>query len=258
MGGPNAHPSTPELLTLHAVRLRGMADDAEVADRFELDRSVSDELLLDFEAYGWVTRVEFAGTAAWMLTAAGRSEEERRLADELAATGSGPEVHDAYRTFQPLNGRLLKACTEWQLRPAPGDTLASNDHTDIVWDQRVLAELAALGDDLVGVGSRLSARLARFGGYETRYRAALTRAHQRRAGLGHPPASRLLSHRVDGAARGPAGHARDRAGRRARPGAVGQGRLQELTEFGIGCAGPARRGSSGRRLGENGGRAPLP
>jgi hypothetical protein len=176
MGGPNAYPSTPELLTLHAVRLKGMADDAEVADRFGLDRSASDELLLDFEAYGWVTRVEFAGTAAWMLTAAGRSEEERRLADELAATGSGPDVQDAYRTFQPLNGRLLKACTEWQLRPTPGDTLASNDHTDIVWDQRVLAELAALGDDLVGVGGRLSARLARFGGYETRYRAALTRA----------------------------------------------------------------------------------
>ena len=85
MGGPNAHPSTPELLTLHAVRLKGMADDAEVAARFELDRSVSDELLLDFEAYGWVTRVEFAGTAAWTLTAAGRGEDERRLADELAA-----------------------------------------------------------------------------------------------------------------------------------------------------------------------------
>ena len=88
MGAPNAHPSTPELLTLHAVRLRGMADDAEVAARFELDRSVSDELLLDFEAYGWVTRVDFAGTGGWTLTTAGRREDERRLADELAAVGA--------------------------------------------------------------------------------------------------------------------------------------------------------------------------
>ena len=186
MGAPKAHRSTPELLTLHAVRLRGMADDAEVADRFELDRSVSDELLLDFEAYGWVTRVEFAGTAAWMLTAAGRGEEERRLADELAATGAGPEVHDAYRTFLPLNGRLLKACTEWQLRPTPGDTLASNDHTDIVWDQRVLAELAALGDDLVDVGSRLSARLARFAWLRDALPRRPDTGAQRRAGLGDP------------------------------------------------------------------------
>ena len=100
-----------------------MADDAEVAARFALDRSESDELLLDFEAYGWVTRVDFAGTGGWTLTAAGRREDERRLADELAAAGAAEPVHDAYRSFLPFNGRLLKACTEWQLRPTPDDAL---------------------------------------------------------------------------------------------------------------------------------------
>ena len=53
-----AHQSTAELLTLHAVRLKGMANDAEVAARFALERAESDELLLDYEAFGWVTRVE--------------------------------------------------------------------------------------------------------------------------------------------------------------------------------------------------------
>ena len=175
MGG-TAYESTPELLTLHAVRLLGMADDAEVAARFELDRSVSDELLLDFEAYGWVTRGDLSGSGGWALTAAGRAEGEGRLAGELVAAGCPTEVLEAYRGFLPLNGRLLKACTDWQLRPTPGDALASNDHTDIVWDQGVLAELATLGDELGGIGPRLSARLTRFRGYETRYGSALTRA----------------------------------------------------------------------------------
>jgi hypothetical protein len=51
--------SSPELLTLHGVRLKGMADDAEVAARFELDTTLVHELLLDFQAFGWITRVEF-------------------------------------------------------------------------------------------------------------------------------------------------------------------------------------------------------
>ena len=175
MGAVAAHESTPELLTLHAVRLKGMANDAEVAARFALERAESDELLLDFEAFGWVTSVEFAGTSGWTLTASGRDEDERRLAEELVATGAAEVVHDAYRSFLPLNGRLLKACTDWQLRPRPDDALAANDHSDVAWDQRVLAELATLGDELDAVAETLGLRLERFQGYDVRYRTALTR-----------------------------------------------------------------------------------
>jgi len=75
--------STAELLTLHAVRLKGMADDDEVAARFGLQRTVATECLLDFEAFGWITKVEFAGTGGWTLTEAGSAEHVRQLADEL-------------------------------------------------------------------------------------------------------------------------------------------------------------------------------
>lgn len=153
-----------------------MADDAEVAARFALERTESDELLLDYEAFGWVTRVEFAGTSGWTLTSAGRSENERRLADELAATGATSAVLDAYRSFLPLNGRLLAACTNWQLKPTASDALAVNDHSDVAWDQRVLAELATLGDQLAPVAEALGLHLERFQGYDERYRGALTRA----------------------------------------------------------------------------------
>ena len=176
MAAPTAYPSTPELLTLHAVRLKGMANDAEVAARFALERADSDELLLDYEAFGWVTRVEFAGTSGWTLTSAGRGENERRLADELVATGATRAVLDAYRSFVPLNRRLLAACTNWQLKPTLDDPLASNDHSDVAWDQRVLAELATLSDELDAVADALGVRLVRFQCYDVRFHSALTRA----------------------------------------------------------------------------------
>jgi hypothetical protein len=113
--------SSPELLTLHGVRLKGMADDAEVAARFELDTTLVHELLLDFQAFGWITRVEFVGTAGWTLTESGRSENERQLAHEVAATDSKSSIRNTYLTFLLYNDQLLRACTDWQLRPTGAD-----------------------------------------------------------------------------------------------------------------------------------------
>lgn len=48
-----SHLSAPELLVLHALRVKGMADAATVTERFDLDRELVDELLLDHEAFGW-------------------------------------------------------------------------------------------------------------------------------------------------------------------------------------------------------------
>lgn len=170
--------STPELLTLHAVRLKGMADDAEVAARFELDPVLAGELLLDFQAFGWITSVEFAGTAGWTLTERGRSENERQLASELAASNSNSSVRRAYMTFFSQNDRLLRACTDWQLRPNGTDPLAVNEHTDEEWDQRVLTTLSSLSDELRPVCQELGGRFVRFRGYDARFAAALARVEQ--------------------------------------------------------------------------------
>ena len=78
-----AYPSQPDLLVLHAMRILGMADGTVVARRFQLDPDVSEELLLDFEANGWIQRVQFADISGWALTDAGRAEDERRLGAEL-------------------------------------------------------------------------------------------------------------------------------------------------------------------------------
>ena len=173
-----AYESTVELLTLHAVRLKGMADDREVAGRFGLDLSVVEECLLDHQAYGWVTRVAFADLAGWTLTERGRAENTRQLAAELEAADARSAVLDAYARFEPLNDQLLRACTDWQLRPSRDDPLAANDHTDQLWDQYVLDELVLLSDYVRLLCAGLGQRLARLRGYDDRFATALRRSQR--------------------------------------------------------------------------------
>ncbi len=169
--------SSADLLVLHAVRLRGMAGNRAVAQRFGLDRAVVDELLGDHEAFGWVTWTEFAGTGGWSLTDRGRTENERKLAAELRdVPGGGATLGRVHHAFRPLNDRLQRACTDWQIRPAPGDPLAANDHSDPAWDRRVLDELTALAAELSPLVKELAATLDRFRGYDTRFAAAVRRA----------------------------------------------------------------------------------
>lgn len=170
------HTSTPALLVLHAVRITGFADTPVIARRYGLDPAMTRESLLDAQARGWVEHSAFGGTGGWSLTEPGKAENERQLADELLNAGGGAEVHAVHRAFLPLNAMLQRACTDWQLRPAAGDRLAVNDHTDPVWDAGVLHELSVIGRALGPLAVRLAGVLTRFGGYDTRFSAALKRA----------------------------------------------------------------------------------
>jgi len=162
---------------LHAVRLKGMADPEVAARRFGLERAEATELLLDAQAFGGVSWSEFAGSGGWSLTTAGKAENERQLAAELERIEGGPDsVRTAYEVFLPLNGRLQKACTDWQLRPTAADAFAFNDHRDDAWDKAVLGELQTLDRALGQVVSRLSAVLDRFQDYDTRFNRALGKA----------------------------------------------------------------------------------
>lgn len=169
-------PSDPVDLALHSVCLLGYADTGAIARRFGQDPDDVAESLLDFEAFGWVTRSQFAGSAGWSLTDAGRAQDGQRMAAELAAAGAGPVVAQVHARFLPLNGQFLEAATRWQVRPLPGQPMASNDHTDHRWDDRVLEELVSLGRRLTPLEAELTEVLARFGGYATRYQDAAGRA----------------------------------------------------------------------------------
>ncbi len=91
-----AYASAPGDLTLHGVRVLGFPSASRIASRYGLDADAVAEALLDFEAYGWVSRTSFAGSSGWSLTAAGRAENEARLAAELDEAGARPAVTRAH------------------------------------------------------------------------------------------------------------------------------------------------------------------
>lgn len=170
------HDSSADLLVLHAVRILGFADAATIARRFDGDPAQAQEHLLDAEARGWTTHTDFGETAGWSLTERGKAEGERRLAAELVEARGEAVVRDVHRAFLPWNARLLRAVTDWQVRPSPHDRLAPNDHADRGWDDGVLRELDAIDVALPPLVDRLGERLTRFRGYDARFSAALVRA----------------------------------------------------------------------------------
>ncbi|MEV6347166.1 transcriptional regulator [Actinoplanes sp. NPDC051851] len=182
--------STPELLVLHGIRASGMARATAISQRTGIAEDKVTELLGDFEAYGWVTHVAFGDTSGWTLTERGRDEDGRRLAAELDRAGARHAVEQGHAIFETLNGRLVKACTDWQLRPTAGDRLATNDHRDTQWDEGVLDELTTLDGELKELIAALAVVLARFGDYHERFSSALARARageqQWVAGIGVP------------------------------------------------------------------------
>lgn len=170
------HRSAPADLALHGVRVLGFPSAARVADRFGLGTDEVRELLLDFEARGWVRRSSFGGSSGWSLTDTGRVENERRMAAELDRAGCRDAVVAAHAEFLPLNRRFGVACTEWQVRPTRADPMALNDHTDWRWDERVLRTLTGVDGPFRRLADGLAAELPRFAGYGPRFGAALGRA----------------------------------------------------------------------------------
>lgn len=168
--------NSTQVPVLHAVRLLGFADTPEVAIRARLPVPEAATALADAEARGWLQHTGFADLYGWSLTDAGRTEGERILALERQRADGDGELDAIYAAFLPLNARLLRACTDWQIRPTPQEPLAVNDHDDPAWDRRVLGELEALSHDLTHLVARLAAVLPRFAGYDDRFQTALQRA----------------------------------------------------------------------------------
>ncbi|SJM71547.1 transcriptional regulator [Gulosibacter sp. 10] len=168
--------SAAPLLLLHAVRLEGFADSDVLAERAGLRHGEALRMLHEAQREGRVQHTAFGGIEGWSLTESGRAEDERLLSAELRAADPEGEVAAVYRDFLPLNARLLRAVTDWQLAPTEEDAFAPNDHADRDRDARILDELAALGAALAELEARLAGVLARLSGYADRYAAALQRA----------------------------------------------------------------------------------
>lgn len=163
------YPSAPELLVLHGLRLKGFGEAAAIAELVGLDESDVAKHLEALRDADLVLHRE-GRLAGWALTAAGREEQERRLAEERDAHDAGPVIESAYRRFLALNQSFLEACTAWQMK---GDAL--NDHADQAYDAACVARLAALHCDLKPILTDLEALFDRYHGYRLRLEAALAK-----------------------------------------------------------------------------------
>jgi hypothetical protein len=171
------HVSAAEDLVLHGPRILGFASPARIATRYGLDVDEVEDRLLELAAEGWVGHSRFAETSGWHLTEAGRLEDERRLSLELDLAGARATATSAHQTFLPLNRRFQRACTDWQIRATARDPMASNDHADWGWDERVFRSLDTLGHQLRSVTDPLVRVLRRFDGYATLFSAALAKVN---------------------------------------------------------------------------------
>lgn len=168
-----AFASDPDLLVLHGLRLKGFAEIDAVAELVGLDTDDVSKRVDVAEVQGWVKHRE-GRVSGWTLTAAGRAEGERRLAEELDMAGALEVVHDAYHRFLAQNAAVLRICTEWQMKEVDGRQVI-NDHDDIVYDTAIVEELAGVDAAAQPICSDLSEVLDRFASYGPRLENALAR-----------------------------------------------------------------------------------
>ena len=158
------HASTPELLSLHGVRLLGFAPTEAVAARVDLDPLDTGALLHRAAERQWVTWSTFLEMSGWSLSTAGRTEGERLLDAELEATGAREVVEAAHHSVLPLHAVVTGALTTVQLAASPS------------LDEETRDVLLGVAGSLRELEDSLTAVLPRFGGYRGRFLTALFRA----------------------------------------------------------------------------------
>lgn len=160
-------------LVLHALTVKGAAGEDGLVDATGLpaeDVRAETALLIAEE----LVRPRKGRIGGFALLDAGKAAHARLLAADIGE-GAALALDIAYRRFLPLNGRFKSLCTRWQLRTVDGSS-QPNDHADAEYDRGVVADLAAIHEEMADVLVPVGAALPRFGRYPLRLTAALRRA----------------------------------------------------------------------------------
>ncbi len=167
-----AQSSDPTTLTLLGLRLKGFGGADAVAEITGLAEDEVTAILESVKGDELVLHREGGQVSGWALTPAGRAKGEELLEAELDGAGARDVVHGGYEDFLDLNGQMLQLCTDWQVRSDVGDETL-NDHSDADYDAAVIGRLEDLDGELAPILEDLASTLARFGGYRSRFDAAL-------------------------------------------------------------------------------------
>ncbi len=166
------HQSDSETLSLHALRLKGLAEPEGIAEYFDLDVGTVERNIANASEAGFVSR-RGGRISGFQLTDLGRTRAQELLSDELSKAGAADIVEAAYTEFLTLNGELLAVCTRWQLREIDGES-QRNDHTDADYDAGIIVQLGELDGRMRPVVGRLVDALDRFGPHDRRLHDART------------------------------------------------------------------------------------
>lgn len=173
-----AAPSSPDLLVLHGLKLKGFAEAHAVSAVTGLAEADVTERLAAAAAEGLVLRRETRAISGWMLTAPGKERHRSLLQAEIGACGGSGAVRAVYDAFLPLNATLLRVCTDWQVVDIEANEL--NHHDDPDYDAAVIARLGEVHAGVAPLCGDLAAVLHRYAPYVGRFEIALGRV---RSGL---------------------------------------------------------------------------
>jgi hypothetical protein len=160
------HRSHPDLLVLHALRLKGFAEPPAVAEATAVAEADVADRLAAFQERALVKRRD-GRVSGFLLLPAGKDHHAALLDDDLAAAGCDAEIEVAYAAFLAHNETFKQLCTDWQLRSVGGVAVA-NDHADAAYDAAIAERLAALQPEVAIVVDGLASAMARFGPYTAR------------------------------------------------------------------------------------------
>lgn len=157
--------TTPALLVMHALRIKGLAGEDVLCRMTGLvPAEVAAQTARLTESNLAVARTgRFAG---WSLTAAGRERYDELLSDERGQFGDSGDLRSAYDRFGSLNDDFKAVCTAWQVRDLDSQLL--NDHQDPAYDAEIIGRLGAVHGAVLPIVEQLSGVLRRFGGYRLR------------------------------------------------------------------------------------------
>lgn len=154
---------------LHSLMLKGQARADVLSQAIGTSASGASEGLDRLSADGLCEQTKLG----WRLTAAGCERVEEALRAERSTVGHVGAAA-LYEEFLPLNVDFKQITFDWQMRSSNGQSVP-NDHTDLAYDEGVIARLAAAHEVLRAFLGRVAVLLPRFQAYEKRFDAALTK-----------------------------------------------------------------------------------
>jgi DNA-binding MarR family transcriptional regulator len=167
------HNSEPDMLVLHALRLKGVAEPVDVSEATDLEESEADEKLSSFRDRELVKRRD-GRISGFLLLPAGKELHATLLEHDLAAADCRSHIEACYAAFLDYNEGFKQLCGDWQLRTVDGSQVP-NDHRDVAYDAAIAARLAALQPAVGEVIDELAAAMTRFAPYSRRLGNAVAR-----------------------------------------------------------------------------------